>query len=114
LCAIAERVLHHAHDDLWGKEWSYDDEDPLRETVVGIEGFRRWQASGEHPFEYLRPGLEPQLALADKVALGLSSLLAAWEEYGDPLEDGLETDAAKILGEYSSVRSVEWDSWRQP
>jgi hypothetical protein len=104
LCATAQRVLDHARDDVWGVEWDYDDEDWLRDTARAVERYRHWQATGEHDFTYLTPGLKPDVALADEMLIGLGHLLHSWNEYGADLDEDLQSEAEAAIAEYHRAR----------
>ena len=107
VAAVTERVLDHAHVSVWGVEWEYDDEDPLRDAATGVERFRRWQATGQDDYLSLRPGLEPQAAYVDGIAIALGSLMRSWEDYGRPLAPSLVREAEEAVTEYYEVRQED-------
>lgn len=112
LCNVAAQVLDHAYDDVWATNWDYEDESALHEAADAIKAFRRWEKTGTHPFEHLRAGLEPQLALADQIARRLDTILAGWEKYGQPLDETLIAHATDVLRDYARLRAGEWRSWK--
>ena len=107
ICALAEKILNHAHENVWGVDWDWDDEDPIRDTATGVERYRQWQATGEHDFLSLRPGLEPQVALADSILIGLGSLMRYWENYGLKLPQDLVEEATDLMRLYLVIRQEE-------
>ena len=56
------KALDRASEPLWERDWDWDDEDPLRDTVIAAERYERWQETGESGHIALRAGLEPQIA----------------------------------------------------
>lgn len=107
ICAVAEEILNHTRENVWGLEWEWDDEDSLRDTVDGVERYRRWQKTGEHGYAALRPGLEPHAAMADGILNGLGSVLPYWEQYGDELDSGLVQKAEQVMDRYWLIRQEE-------
>ena len=107
LCVLARQVLDHVRQPVWGVEWEWDDEDALRDAVTGVERYEHWEETGEHGYSGLRPGLEPHIALVDGLLIGLSSVLRYWDDYGDPLEDGLVSEITDIMQRYVRARQLE-------
>ena len=106
LCEATKQVLDHARQPVWGLEWDYDDEDALRDTVRAVEEYRRWEATGEHYFLSLRPGLEPQIALADQMLIGLGYLSRSWDDYGIELDEGSAAQVNALMTEYLQLRKT--------
>ena len=107
LSVLARQVLDNARQPVWGVEWDWDDEDALRDAASGVERYEHWEETGEHGYSGLRPGLEPHIALADSILLGLSSVLRYWDHYGDPLDDELVSEATGVMQRYVRARQLE-------
>ena len=106
LYEVTKKALEHASEPLWGRDWEYDDEDWLRDTVRAVERYELWQTTGEHDFIALRPGLEPQIALADQMLTGLGYLSRDWSDYGVALDidDELDAEIRARMSEYMGIR----------
>jgi hypothetical protein len=90
-----------------GRTWDWIDEDALRDTATEVERYRRGQSTGDHEYLGLRPGLEPQIATANAIAIGLSALLPQWGEYGSTLDAALMNEARQALADYYEIRQEE-------
>ena len=84
----------------------YDDEDPLRDAAHAVEEYQRWESTGQHSFIALRPGLEPQIALADQMLIAVGYLSRPWEDYGIDLNESLRTEIEELMAEYLRVRKT--------
>jgi hypothetical protein len=106
LYQVTRKALDRASEPLWGLDWEFDDEDWLRDTVRAVERYERWQETGEHDFIALRPGLEPQIALADHMLTGLGYLSRDWSGYGVALhvDDELDAEIRARMTEYLKIR----------
>jgi hypothetical protein len=85
----------------------YDDEDSLRDTARAVEEYRRWETTGEHYFSALRPGLEPQIALADQMVTGLDGLLRHSDGYGIALGETMRHEVRALMEHYWRVPKDE-------
>ena len=106
LYEVTKQVIERAERPLWELEWVYNDEDWLRDTVRAVERYERWQRTGEHDFIGLRPGLEPQIGLADQMLTGLGYLSRDWSDYGVSLDvdDELDAEVRARMTEYLKIR----------
>jgi hypothetical protein len=107
LCDAAERLVRSAPVAVTGADWDPIDEDPLAESAWYVEALRRWEATGEHPFTGLRPGLEPHLALADGLARSITALLRDWEREGQPIDPHAKGELEAVARKYWEARQIE-------
>ena len=106
LYEVTKEALDCADQPLWGLEWEVDDEDWLRDTVLTVEKFERWQETDEHDFIMLRAGLEPQIELADHMLYGLGYLSRDWSDYGLAVRPELAAEIQARMADYLRIRET--------
>jgi hypothetical protein len=106
LYEVTRQALESAAQPLWGLDWDGDDEDWLRDTVLAVERFERWQETGEHDFHGLRAGLEPQIALADHMLYGLGYLSRDWSDYRLNVGPELAAEIQARMADYLAIRKT--------
>jgi len=106
LADATKRVLDHSSNPVWGVDWDFDDEDWLRDAARAVEEYQRWETTGEHYFISLRPGLEPQIALADQMLTALGYLSRRWEDYGIELDEDLRREIEELMVDYLRIRKT--------
>jgi hypothetical protein len=98
-------------------DWSFDDEDWIRDAVHALASYARWRLYDEDPFISMHPDMRPGPVLADDLAFS-SAKLAPTLELAWPTPRDLLYRLEAALDDYCAARppnaggSFGFERWR--